>query len=124
MSKVISQITARLTGKRGAEVSPLVSVSFEKDNAPVRFNYHRQYDISVKLGYRVWLNEDVSAKEEEYALRKAKYAVTDYIFGEFREPLYDLYMAINNRDSEKALVILRNIERQMFEIKENEDEQR
>jgi hypothetical protein len=126
MSKVISQITARLTGKRGAEVSPLLAVSFEKDsmNTPVRFDYHKEYDLSVKLGYRVWLNEDVSAKEEEYALRKAKYAVTDYIFGEFREPLHDLYMAINNRDSEKALVILQNIERQMFEIKENEDEQR
>lgn len=121
MSKVVSQITARLTGKRGAEVSPLASVSFEQDNAPVRFNYQKQYDISVKLGYRVWLNEDASANEEEYALRKAKYAVTDYIFGEFREPLHDLYMAINHRDFEKADDILRGIEKQMFEIKENEN---
>ena len=121
MSKVISQIAARLTGKRGAEVSPLVSVSFEKDNAPVQFDYQKQYDISVKLGYRVWLKEGASANEEAYALRKAKYAVTDYIFGEFREPLYNLYMAINNRDFEKASDILGRIENQMFEIKENED---
>lgn len=123
MAKVISEIAARLTGKRGAEVSPLLAVSFEKDsmNAPVRFDYHKEYDLSVKLGYRVWLNEDVSAKEEEYALRKAKYAVTEYIFGEFREPFHNLYMAINRHEFEKADDILRGIEKQMFEIKENEN---
>lgn len=126
MSKVISQIGASITGKRGVVTSPVSQVSFEqrskREDFSIGGSYRKEYDIAIKFGYRVWLDENASVQEETHALRKAKYAVADYIFGEFREPLHNLYMALNRHEFEKANAILYGIERQMFDIEENDNE--
>lgn len=123
MAKVIEEISARLLPDNKKPVPlPLLSVSFENIASSYRVSYQNQYDISVKLGYRIWMSEDATETQHAREVTRAKYAVADYIFGEFREPLNKLYMAINQSDFYKASDILHGIEKQMFYIKENDNE--
>jgi hypothetical protein len=72
-----------------------------------------QYEIKAEFGGSAW----VSLLEPDAlpnVVKATKRAVTEAVFGEFRQPLIQIEMALHNRDAGKALAALHRLRDMMF----------
>jgi hypothetical protein len=124
-SLVEFQTNKRKPGKR--KINPINDVMSINDSwYPLGFEYgmKREYKLVVKIesSYLVDEIELVTSKHaitHEEAVKIARTAIIESVFGEFRKPLIDAKMAIMNDDEVKANQILTEIMHQMFTTEPN-----
>jgi hypothetical protein len=95
----------------------LVSASVTKVDK-LDLDYRQEYRIEARIGGRAWLDSlqaNVPSLVEEVQ-RSMRRAVVEQVFGEFREPLARLTMAILSHETEEAAEIVRDIRHTMFDV--------
>ena len=116
MSRLVSQLQAFSTNKRHMIEEPLSSIIQISDEVVPNFSrYTTEYSIEARIGSKVIVSECENNSEElQYAFDSIKRAVTEHIFGEFRQYFSALHIALLNNDNKKAFELLRAFEKQMF----------
>jgi len=112
MSEIIKKIEAGITGKKYAQLPPLLVVDSEM-NKPVHNPFLTEYFVGVKLGHTIRIDDD-NQNQKEDAVHAIKRALTELIFGEFRSELVRLRYELYDRDFDKALRTAKEIEQRMF----------
>lgn len=124
MSELARLIKAEKTTRRVPQFSALLldlaSVSSDFSSRGLPGDYYTEYNIGVKLGYRQLISDidiqqhsDNILKEVE---RRGQEAIIQAVFGEFREPLYRLRIALyesGTRDS-RVMELLDKLEHQLL----------
>jgi|DEB19_MinimDraft_3_1074340.scaffolds.fasta_scaffold19810_5 hypothetical protein len=124
MSELGRLIKAEKTTRRVPQFSALLldlaSVSSNFSSRGLPGDYYTEYNIGVKLGYRQLISDidiqqhsDNILKEVE---RRGQEAIIQAVFGEFREPLYRLRIALyesGTRDS-RVMELLDKLEHQLL----------
>jgi hypothetical protein len=124
MSELARLIKAEKTTRRVPYFQPLLldlaSVSSDFSSRGLPGDYYTEYNIGVKLGYRQLISDidiqphsDNILKEVE---RRGQEAIIQAVFGEFREPLYRLRIALYEsgiRDS-RVIELLDKLEHQLL----------
>lgn len=114
MSKLAKLIEAESTGKRFAELgsySDMIQVHSSYSNVP----YGTEYSIRASFGAKVSISDEVvSTLGTQHVIGKVQRAVTEAVFGEFREPLHAIQSALWKRDYHKVEELVSALERQMF----------
>jgi len=124
MSELARLIKAEKTTRRVPQFSALLldlaSVSSDFSTGGLPGDYYTEYNIGVKLGYRQ-LVSDVAIHQHkgnilEEVERRGQQAIVEAVFGEFREPLYRLRIALYEsgiRDS-RVMELLDKLEHQLL----------
>jgi hypothetical protein len=75
-------------------------------------------EVQLKAEFRtkVFINENLSNESALEAIKDAKKAIIEDVFGEFRPFLLEAKVAIHQRDLHKALFILNELQQQMFDV--------
>lgn len=111
MSKLIKEIKAYQTGEAYAEYSPLTFKSSYKE-FPQGYSgeYSYKYDISATLGCYAIVRQD----QLQFAKDRVRKEVAEYVFGEYRPMLIEISRAAYNRDFDKVMQKVIEIEESMF----------
>lgn len=112
MSKLAHTIRTRLSSPPEYKLAPLkyfeVTENFESIIHPDRLTI---YTVGCKFESRIVFPTD---RVDHNGVNRVKRAIIEEVFGEFRPKIHELTITIYNRDFEKALVLLTEIEEQMF----------
>ena len=128
MSQIVKAIQATDTGNRRfikENLSPLFQDVFEAKSEIMerQSNYGsvvKQYRIGVNLGQLAMVDETAYLSDPDAltnAIDTTKRAVVEGIFGEFRPYFRRMELALANYDTDKARLILHELEDQMFNNK-------
>ena len=112
MSEIINKIEDGITGKRYAQLPPLLTVHSEM-NKPLHNPFLVEYFVGVKLGHTIKVEEENPTQKED-AVRAIRRALIELIFGEFRSDLVRLQYQLHDRDFDQALRTAKEIEQRMF----------
>ena len=117
MSKIVEDIKAiQMNEKRISDWVDIKS-AFTIDNDDLRLgtsiDVMRRYDIEVKLGAAVAVNEH-NFDHLGSMIENVKRAVIEELYGEFRKPLIALEINISEGNRQKSLEIVRDIHATMF----------
>lgn len=117
MSKLSEAIKAQQLDRRAppiGRIAPIV-VSDEHVVPPAHeFTIHRAYRIKVELGVNATLPDgDVCALKA--AMTRSRRMICEEVFGEFREPIYRIEVALMDHDEVKAMELLHELKLRMFE---------
>jgi len=88
---------------------------YHPTSADRRIDIVRRYDIEVKLGASVSISQHEFAHIRHF-VDKAKRAVIEELYGEFRKPLLALEIAIAQGSRQEALEKTRKLYRDMFDL--------
>jgi uncharacterized protein YlaN (UPF0358 family) len=110
MSKLSENIRAVQLNQRVAYSMPLTVIDTSIDN--LTFSSCKCYNITATIGMKTYIDFEDNLDSVITNVRKA---VVQEIFGEFREPLKNLSIALYNRDLPQAHKIIDEIHQQMFE---------
>jgi hypothetical protein len=124
MSELARLIKAEKTNRRVPQFSTLLldlaSVSSDFSTGGLPGDYYTEYNIGVKLGYRQLISDAAIQQHKGNILkeveRRGQQAIVEAVFGEFREPLYQLRIALYEsgiRDS-RAMELLDKLEHQLL----------
>ena len=99
--KLIESIKAVETGNRRPIEEPLYKITFRADSpASLKYNYAREYAITVTLGANQWIAEEIiqqsGVQAIEHAVREMKHAIVEVVYGELRRDLLDLQREMRN----------------------------
>lgn len=118
MSKLSENLKAYNTGARYAKQPRMDSVSFKSDSYELS-PYLMEYTLECNIGTKFYVESGVStaqaANEIKYVTGKAQRQILEEIFGEFRQDLYNLDLALYNQDYRKATALLDNVMKNMFD---------
>lgn len=118
MSKLSENLKAYNTGARYAKPPKLDFVSF-KSNSYEMQPYLMQYTLECNIGTKFFVEAGVSTAQTTNAIKyvtdKAKRQILEEIFGEFRQDLYNLDVALYNQDYQKAKALLDGVMKNMFD---------
>lgn len=114
----MSKLSKVLTAKEGERVAVFNYASFDETWDSMKFiaDSHR-YTISAKMSVSVVV-DDSSAKQGTpltEAVRSAKRAIIEDMFGEFRQPLIEIDVAAMNRDYDKVRRLTNQLLLDMFD---------
>lgn len=124
MSELARLIKAEKTTRRVPYFQPLLldvaSVSRDFITGGLPGDYYTEYNIGVKLGYRQLISAvDIQQHGDnilEEVERRGQEAIIQAVFGEFREPLYRLRIALyesGTKDS-RVMELLDKLEHQLL----------
>jgi hypothetical protein len=124
MSELARLIKAEKTNRRVPQFSTLLldlaSVSSDFSTRGLPGDYYTEYNIGVKLGYRQLISDEAIQQHKgnilEEVERRGQQAIVEAVFGEFREPLYQLRIALYEsgiRDS-RVMELLDKLEHQLL----------
>ena len=114
MSKLLEALEVRKTGKEFSIFDKYVTITEEyKPFSTYEFNRGTEYRIMATFGARAVIHEDDPTKLE-YAVDHTKRSIIEAVFGEFRQDIRLISSYIYDRDTEKALAALRDLDRKMF----------
>ena len=76
----------------------------------------REYVVKATISNKILIDEAVLSDKVkyDYIINQAKHALIWHMFGEFRKPIYEIRLALFNRDFNKAEKLLSNLEHQLF----------
>ena len=99
--KLVEHIKAVETGNRRPIEEPLYKIVLKVDSPPTyKFNYAREYAITVTLGANQWIAEDLikqaGVRVIEQAVDEMKHAIVEAVYGELRRDLMDLHREMRN----------------------------
>jgi hypothetical protein len=99
--KLVEHIKAVETGNRRPIEEPLYKIVLTVDSPPTyKFNYAREYAITVTLGANQWIAEDLikqaGVRVIEQAVDEMKHAIVEAVYGELRRDLMDLHREMRN----------------------------
>lgn len=118
MSKLSENLKAYSTGARYAQVPKLDFVSFENNSyelPPYRIEYTLECKIGTKFYVEAGISSAQTANEIQFITYKAKRQILEEIFGEFRQDIYNLDVALYNQDYQKAKTLLDCVMKNMFD---------
>lgn len=118
MSKLIEAIEARQTGNRVPGDLMGVSKLFSaKSDMAVRYQDDSlyEYELGVQLGLRITIRRDDKAALNHY-LADARRQIAQFVFGEFRDKLYEIKRASYERDWQEVNKLLDDLHGQMFDV--------
>lgn len=111
MSKLIKQLKAYQTGETYAEYSPVTfKSSYEEFPQRCSGEYSYKYDISVTLGSYMIIPQN----QLQFAKERVVKEVAEWVFGEYRVMLIDISRAAYDRDFNKVMRKVIEIEESMF----------
>lgn len=113
MSKLSENLEAYSTGVRAAPQQKLNYVSF-KTSVYEQPPYLISYRLECNIGSQFFVYENDN-QALDYAIAKSKRALLEEIFGEFRQDLYNLDVALYNEDYQKAKELLSCVMKNMFD---------
>lgn len=124
MSELARLIKAEKTTRKVPQFSALLldlaSVSSDFSTGGLPGDYYTEYNIGVKLGYRQLISDAAIQQHKDNILkeveRRGQQAIVEAVFGEFREPLYQLRIALYEsgiRDS-RVMELLDKLEHQLL----------
>lgn len=113
MSKLSENLKAHSTGDRVAPQQKLNFVSFQT-SAYEQPPYLIGYKLKCNIVSQFFVNEN-DTQVLDYAIAKSKRAILEEIFGEFRQDLYNLEVALYNQDYQKAKELLDCVMKNMFD---------
>jgi hypothetical protein len=121
MSKIVDKIKAIPTNEHHVSNWFDIKTTFAVDDsdphhptsADRRIDVVRRYDIEVKLGASVLISQHEFAHIRHF-VDKAKRAVIEELYGEFRKPLLDLEFTIAGGSQQEALEKVSKVYRDMF----------
>ena len=117
MAKIVDKIKAIQLNERSISQWVDIKSTFSAtDDSPISTRgILYNYDIGVKLGARVALNNLHDSDHIGKMVNDVKRAVIEELYGEFRKPLIDLEITISQGCSQQeALEKVHNIYRDMF----------
>lgn len=99
--KLVEHIKAVETGNRRPIEEPLYKIALTVDSpSALKFNYAREYAITVTLGANQWIAEDLIKQSGvqviEHAVHEMKHAIVEVVYGELRRDLMDLHREMRN----------------------------
>lgn len=109
MSKLAKAIQALQTGEVRAKKDFKFTEIQHRNQLSPQYLY-REYKIEAKFGVNVYVEEETISD----ALKDAKLAIIEEIFGEFRPILTEMRVALYNTDLTRARNLLSQLEMQMF----------
>jgi hypothetical protein len=113
MSKIINDIIAVQTAITGTRLDPVLP-DYIHVTENIKLKKHCYlYDISVLLGRKIFCE---TSNEVIMARKDVQRELQHYIFGEFIDPLQKVRFALYERDFEKAMQLLDNLEGKMFSV--------
>lgn len=118
MSKLSENLKAYSTGARYAKPPKLDSVSFKSNSYELPsycMEYTLECNITTKFFVKAGAFDAQATNEIKYATDKAKRQILEEIFGEFRQDLYNLDVALYNQDYRKARELLDGVMKNMFD---------
>lgn len=118
MSKLTQQIETRRTGKEFVLLNEYVAVT-EQLNNPVKYEYGRvvEYRIMSTFGSIQRLDQaalDACPSLLDKAIKRTKQGIIEAVFGEFRQDIQLLYKHLYNRDIDKAIYVVEDLDKRMF----------
>lgn len=118
MSQLTQAIAATPGRQRKALLNRLPMVSWVEDMSEpnAEMHYRHEYKIEARFGATMWLDPTVVRVGLETATRAVRRAVVESVFGEFRQPLCEMEMALINGDDERARELCAQIRASMFDI--------
>lgn len=117
MSRLSEHISVTITNRRMPKPSSFISLEYTPSAVPEITNLYK-IDFKASFGTSYYIDENLAVKGSpviEETLRNVKKAVIEEIFGEFRQPINELRHAIYEMDNDRAIELLKNIEKQMYE---------
>ena len=118
MSKLSENLKAYPTGNRYVQTPTLNCVSF-KTTSYETLPWQVEYSLECKIGSTFVVQPGNSlhdtAVSVQSALYRCKRQILEEIFGEFRQDLYNLDVALYNQDYEKAKTLLDGVIKNMFD---------
>jgi len=118
--KLVEHIRAVETGNRRPIEEPLYKITFSADSpSSLKFNYAREYAITVTLGANQWIAEEIIQQSGvqviEHAVDEMKHAIVEVVYGELRRDLLDLRMELrrelNHYDSPSLKKLVKIVEK-------------
>ena len=110
MSKLSENIRAVQLNEQVPFMMPLTVIDTSIDS--LTFPSRKSYSITATIGMKTYIDY---ASGLDLAKQQVRKAIVQEIFGEFREPLKNLSIALYNRDLSQAHKIIDEIHQQMFE---------
>lgn len=118
MSQLAKAISAVETGERiliRKKLSPLF-------NDLVNVKHESLIDPMIGMKYRIGVKLEASAvisdpQQTDFVVDRVRQQIVEAIFGEFRQDITRMYVALNDYDVETARAILDDLSHNMFDIK-------
>ena len=118
MSKLSENLKAYTTGNRYSQVPTLNCVAFKSTSYEVP-PWQVEYSLECKIGSTFVVQPGNSLHDTTVSVQSALYSckrqILEEIFGEFRQDLYNLDVALYNQDYEKAKTLLNGVIKNMFD---------
>lgn len=92
---------------------------FELRDHWTNFHNSTEYRVTCKFGTSFLISDDLRIKYPhcvEESVKASKMRLIHHVFGEFREPLYQIRKAVMKGNSGEAMQLLGDLEDQMFKI--------
>ncbi len=115
MSKLLQKLEVRKTYNKVDIFDRMVAVT--KETASLSFTNAIEYRIMVTIGSMVVVSEQQS-EELDIAIRNVKRNIVEAVYGEFRENIAQLRLALYSRDTFKAIEVLDTLVNEMYGIGE------
>ena len=116
MSKISDAVKAT-AGRTAPMPSPIIPIKCEEGFPSLQYAMGRRYHIGVELHASTVFDDNISGEKLNRAIQQTKRLIAEEVFGEFRNPIYRLQVAIFERDLDKAHAITEEILKQMFDIR-------
>ena len=111
MSKLSENIRAVQLKQQVPYIMPLTVIETSIDS--LTFPSRKCYSVAATIGMKTYIDYEDNLDSVITNVRKA---VVQEIFGEFRDPLKNLSIALHNRDLSQAHKIIDEIHQQMFSV--------
>ena len=117
MSKIAKLISANLSRQAERKYDVPKFNYADVSERSIKVQNHIKYDIGVKLGAQVYIDDDLSLERTnviDRAVFGVRRAVIEEIFGEFRPLLNEMSVEIYNRDFDKIQSLINSLYEKMF----------
>lgn len=118
MSKLFDQLRCYETNERKYIPQPLKMVDAETTTYEIKSEFATVYRVIAKLGAQVIISDDVRrlGNWNEIIKNKVYRPLAEEIFGEFRKPLIEADLAIQQGDYVKASQLICGVLDSMFKV--------
>lgn len=124
MSELAKLIKAEKSTRRVPQFSALLldvaKVDSDFSSTGLPGEYYTEYNIGLKLGYRQLISDVVIQQHKDNILKeveqRGQQAIIEAVFGEFRQPIYQLRIALYESGirSDRVMELLDTLEHQLL----------
>lgn len=118
MSKLAQQLAAVKGEDRTYWRGPF-GITVRQHHERLEWQTATAYEVRALLAARVFVRDPGVIHPEQ--VRDAKRRIIEEVFGEFRRPIMQIQAALDEYDIDKARLLLRGLETQMFEVAPADD---